>query len=100
LSCKATEKINGTESQSESNTGSHHGKEISKQEIRREDTSKRAAIEGNNSALKRGQGENKLRIRGMIKCQLQIGLKVIGHNFKQFYRAIHKPKPQTKEVVC
>jgi len=75
-------------------------KEISKQEIRRENTSKRAAIEGTNSAIKRGQGANNLRVRGMIKCQLQIGLKVIGHNFKQFCRAIHKPKPKTKGVVC
>jgi len=74
--------------------------EISKKEIRRENTSKRAAIEGTNSAIKRGQGANKLRVRGLIKCQLQIGLKVIGHNFKQFSRAMNKPKPKGREVVC
>ncbi|MGC8604971.1 MAG: transposase [Desulfomonilaceae bacterium] len=44
---------------------------------------KRAAIEGTNSALKRAQGAGKLKVRGIVKARLVIGLKVIGRNFSQ-----------------
>lgn len=52
-------------------------------EIRRENTSKRSAIEGTISALKRDQGAGHLRVRGKIKCTLNSGLKVIARNFWQ-----------------
>jgi len=72
--------------------------------INRENTSKRAAIEGTNSAIKGCQGAKRLRVRGKIKCTLQIGFKVIGHNFKQIFRAltnqIKKPKPTAKGLLC
>jgi len=68
--------------------------------IKHENISKRAAIEGTNSAIKGCQGAKRLRVRGKIKCTLQIGFKVIGHNFKQIFRAltkqIKKPKIKTK----
>lgn len=69
--------------------------------IRRQNISKRAAIEGTNSCLKRSQGAGKLRVRGIIKCNMQIAFKVIGHNFKQTFQALKKlvPKP-CKGVAC
>jgi hypothetical protein len=54
---------------------------IEDRELRREAASKRAAIEGTNSALKRARGVNKLRVRGIIKSKLVIGAKIIAHNF-------------------
>ncbi len=51
-----------------------------------EDKSKRAAIEGTNSALKRGHGLSKLRVRGLVKCRVNVGLKVLAQNFKRFAR--------------
>ncbi|WP_241765485.1 transposase [Caldicellulosiruptor morganii] len=48
--------------------------------------SKRAAIEGTNSALKRGHGLSKLRVRGLVKCRVNVGLKVLAQNFKRFAR--------------
>ncbi|ABI67637.1 transposase [Syntrophomonas wolfei] len=72
--------------------------------IKHENISKRAAIEGTNSAIKGCQGAKRLRVRGKIKCTLQIGFKVIGHNFKQIFRAltkqIKKPKIKTKGLLC
>jgi hypothetical protein len=72
--------------------------------INRENTSKRAAIEGTNSAIKGCQGAKRLRVRGKIKCTIQIGFKVIGHNFKQVFRAltnqIKKPKSKAKGLLC
>jgi hypothetical protein len=53
------------------------------QEARRENTSKRAAIEGTISAAKRGQGAGHLRVRGLVKCSLNSGLKVIARNIRQ-----------------
>jgi len=69
--------------------------------VKRQNISKRAAIEGTNSCLKRSQGAGKLRVRGIIKCNIQIAFKVIGHNFKQTFRALKKivPKP-CKGVAC
>jgi len=51
-----------------------------------ENKSKRAAIEGTNSALKRGHGLSKLRVRGLVKCRVNVGLKVLAQNFKRFAR--------------
>jgi hypothetical protein len=74
--------------------------DIQTKDIKRQNTSKRAAIEGTNSCLKRSQGADKLRVRGIIKCGMQIAFKVIGHNFKQTYHALKKliPKPHKGEV--
>lgn len=48
--------------------------------------SKRAAIEGTNSAFKRAHGAGKLRVRGLVRCSLVMGLKTIAHNFHQIVR--------------
>jgi len=53
---------------------------------RNENGSKRAAIEGTNSALKRAHGAGKLRVRGSARCSLVMGLKTIAHNFHQIVR--------------
>jgi len=50
----------------------------------RENTSRRTAIEGTNSALKRSQGLGELAVRGKHKVRAVVGLKIIGHNFRQF----------------
>jgi hypothetical protein len=52
-------------------------------EVRRENTSKRSAIEGTISAAKRGKGAGHLRVRGLVKCSLNSGLKVIARNIRQ-----------------
>jgi hypothetical protein len=59
---------------------------IEDQELRKEATSKRAAIEGTNSALKRAHGAGRLNVRGIIKCKLVVGAKIIAHNFRQLTR--------------
>lgn len=59
---------------------------IEDRELRKEATSKRAAIEGTNSALKRAHGAGKLSVRGIIKCKLVVGAKIIAHNFRQLTR--------------
>lgn len=59
------------------------------QEERLEATSKRAAIEGTNSSLKRAQGIGKLSVRGIIKSNLVIGKKLIAHNFRQLTRFLN-----------
>jgi len=61
-------------------------KELSDDEKRLESTSKRAAIEGTNSALKRAQGADKLRVRTLVKSKVVIGLKVISYNIRQLIR--------------
>ncbi|MDO9530045.1 MAG: transposase [Syntrophales bacterium] len=53
---------------------------------RNENGSKRAAIEGTNSALKRAHGAGKLKVRGLVSCSLVMGLKTIAHNFHQIVR--------------
>ena len=50
----------------------------------------RVAIEGTNSALKRARGMAKLRVRGQHKCKVVVGMKIIGHNFQQFFRCLNK----------
>ena len=52
-------------------------------DAREEAGRKRAAIEGTNSALKRAQDAGKLKVRGIVKASLVMGLKIIGHNFSQ-----------------
>jgi hypothetical protein len=52
---------------------------------KKENTSKRAGIEGSNSALKR-KGLDKLRVRGMAKSSVVCGLKVTAQNIKRFIK--------------
>ena len=59
---------------------------ITDREERKESTSKRAAIEGTNSALKRAHHAGKLNVRGIVKCKLVLGAKIIAHNFRQLAR--------------
>jgi len=61
-------------------------KQIQDNEQHRINTSKRAAIEGTNSALKRCHGVRKLRTRRHHRCRVMFGLKIMAHNFKQLIR--------------
>lgn len=64
-----------------------------------ENTSRRTAIEGTNSALKRSQGLGNLAVRGKYKVRVVVGLKIIGHNFQQFMAyLIRKAKTTIKEA--
>ena len=45
--------------------------------------SMRAGIEGTNSALKRRHGMSKLKVRGLAKVQVEVGLKVTAQNFRR-----------------
>jgi hypothetical protein len=62
---------------------------------RKENTSKRAAIEGSNSALKR-TGLEKLRVRGWHKCKTVCGLKVMAQNIKRFIKYLQGGYPLKK----
>ena len=64
-----------------------------------EATSRRTAIEGTNSALKRSQGLGKLAVRGQHKVSAVVGLKIIGHNFQQFITFITRKAKKTMEQV-
>jgi hypothetical protein len=74
---------------------------------KRENTSKRAGIEGTNSALKR-TGLAKLRVRGQIKCQLVCGYMVIAQNIKRLFTFLSggyknmkaKQKRKTKGILA
>ena len=57
-------------------------------ENRTENTSKRAAIEGTISALKR-KGCAKLRVRGLTRCTVVFGLKVIAQNIQRLTNLIN-----------
>ena len=64
------------------------------QEFKKENTSKRAGIEGSNSALKR-KGLKKLKVRGKAKSKVVSGLKVTAQNIKRFTKYLlggYKPK--------
>jgi hypothetical protein len=64
------------------------------EEFKKENTSKRAAIEGTNSALKR-KGLTKLRVRGKAKSSVVCALKVMAQNIKRFTKFMlggYKPK--------
>lgn len=72
---------------------------------RKENTSKRAAIEGTNSAIKRSQGAAKLEVRGQHKCDIVIGLKVIALNIKRVAKSMIKmakksSNPKSLGKVC
>ena len=54
----------------------------------KETTSMRAAIEGTNSAIKRGHGADDLKVRGLHKSTVVMGFKITAHNFKKFARHI------------
>jgi len=73
------------------------GRERAEMKIdQKENTSKRAAIEGSNSALKR-QGQDKLPVRGQIKSLVYSAYKVTAQNIKRFVRYKHggyEPKKQ------
>lgn len=80
-------------------------KQITNKDIKRENTSYRAGIEGTNSALKRGEDMNKLNVRGLVKCYLVSAYKVIARNTKQFSRfalgKFKKPNPGlTPGILC
>ena len=63
---------------------------------RKENTSKRAGIEGSNSALKR-TGLDKLSVRGIVKSTIVCGLKVTVQNIKRFTKFMqggYKPKKE------
>lgn len=60
--------------------------QVKDKEARKEAASKRVAIEGTNSSLKRSQGAERLKVRGKVKAKLIIGMKIIGHNFRQIVR--------------
>lgn len=74
-------------------------KEINDKEQRQANISKRAAIEGTNSALKRGQGADKLDVRGQVKCSLAVGMKIIGHNFQQLKKYFNSLKESKKDTA-
>lgn len=73
-------------------------KELANGECRRQNTSKRAAIEGTISAIKRGRGATKLAVRGQVKCALVIGLKCIAHNFQQLKSWFQVKAKEAKEI--
>lgn len=60
--------------------------QVKDKEARKEAISKRAAIEGTNSSLKRAQGAGRIKVRGQVKANLVMGMKIIGHNFRQIVR--------------
>lgn len=57
-------------------------------EDRKENTSKRAAIEGTNSELKRSHGLDDVKVRGIIKVSITTGLKMTACNFKRFAKNV------------
>lgn len=65
---------------------------IESEQEHKELVSKRAAIEGTNSSLKRAQGIGKLKVCGLIKSTLAVGMKIIGHNFKRVADFFRKTK--------
>jgi len=72
---------------------------------RKETTSKRAAIEGTNSVLKRRHGVGKLRVRTQVRVDIAFGLKIISYNIRQILRLFQgsvrrKPKQGISALVC
>jgi hypothetical protein len=70
---------------------------------RNESGSKRAAIEGTNSAFKRAHGAGKLKVRGLVRCSLVMGLKTIAHNFHQivrFFQGDTRRKYRQNAYIC
>lgn len=50
----------------------------------KENSSKRTAIEGTNSELKRSHGLNDVEVKGIIKVTITTGMKITACNFKRF----------------
>jgi hypothetical protein len=65
---------------------------------RKENVSKRAAIEGTNSALKRGHGLEKVQVRGQVKSNMVAGFKILAQNFKRLQNFILNPNPKQKRL--
>ena len=65
-----------------------------------EATNRRAAIEGTNSALKRGQGLGKLAVCGINKCKVVVGLKVIGRNFQQLMHCLNRQAKKLAKALA
>jgi hypothetical protein len=66
----------------------------------KQNTSMRAGIEGTNSALKR-KGQDKLEVRGIIKCTIVSGLKQTCQNIKRIIRykqGGYKQKPKNTPI--
>ena len=57
-------------------------------EDRKENTSKRTAIEGTNSELKRSHGLGDVKVRGIVKVSITTGLKMTACNFKRFAKNV------------
>lgn len=77
--------------------------EINNKEISRQNHSRRAAIEGTNSALKRGEDMDKLNVRGYIKSHMACSYKIMARNIKQFVRLVKSvpnrlPRPYIGEL--
>lgn len=64
-----------------------------------EATSRRTAIEGTNSALKRSQGFGKLAVCGKHKVNAVVGLKIIGHNFQQLITYLTRKAKKAMDQV-
>ena len=64
----------------------HARKRIFDKPLRIAATSKRAAVEGTISSVKRAQGADKLDVRTYPKVRVVTGLKIIGHNIRQLVR--------------
>ncbi len=64
----------------------------------KENTSKRAGIEGTNSALKRKYSLGKLKVRGQHKCTIVTGLIVTVHNFVKFAKLVLKKPNKVNNV--
>ncbi len=61
-------------------------KQLNDKQIRKANTSKRAAIEGTNSCIKRANNSGKLRVRGLHKGGIIFGFAMIGRNVRQLIR--------------
>lgn len=71
------------------------------EEFKKENTSKRAGIEGSNSALKRKR-LSKLKVRDKSKCKIVSGLKVAAQNIKRFTKFMlggYKPKERINGIA-
>jgi len=63
-------------------TASRQRKRIA--ENHKNNCSMRAGVEATNSALKRRHGMERLRVRGLAKSQVVVGLKITAQNFRRF----------------
>lgn len=61
--------------------------------------SMRAGVEATNSALKRRHGMNRLRVRGLAKSQVTVGLKIIAQNFRRFCKFLFETAKKQKPDV-